>query len=165
MFFGAAECNIDQWERNLALNLRSHWQLAQYCRPYLEKSNGTIIVMTSHDFQSCVCLNPGCFPYNVAKTVLTGLVRSLVIEWGPRIRTVGLAPGFIDTPGNNEWFSSFPDPLAERKRTIRLHPVGKLGTVDEVGAFCVYLASPFASFATGSTYVIDGGRTALLQDS
>ena len=60
---------------------------------------------------------PGCFPYNVAKSALTGLVQSLAIEWGPAIRVVGVAPGFIDTPGNQAWFDSFPDPSAERELT------------------------------------------------
>lgn len=77
------------------------------------------------DFQSCFCSIPGCFPYNVTKTAITGLVRSLTIEWGPKIRTVGVAPGFIDTAGNDTWFNSFPDAMAERQRTINLHPVKK----------------------------------------
>jgi NAD(P)-dependent dehydrogenase (short-subunit alcohol dehydrogenase family) len=78
---------------------------------------------------------------------------------------VGIAPGFIDTPGNQNWFDSFPDAEAERKRTIELHPVKRLGTVDEVGAWCVFLTSKYAAFASGTTYLLDGGRSALMQDS
>ena len=118
--------------------------------------------MTSnHAYQTI----PGCFPYNVTKTALTGLVRSLAIEWGPAIRTIGLAPGFIDTPGNQQWFNSFPDPEKERERTINLHPVKRIGTTEEIGAWCVFLTSNYAAFASGTTYVIDGGRSALMQDS
>ena len=102
---------------------------------------------------------------NVTKTAITGLVRSLTIEWGPKIRTVGVAPGFIDTAGNDTWFNSFPDAMAERQRTINLHPVKKIGTVEEVGALCVYLASPMAGFISGTTILMDGGRSALMQDS
>ncbi len=109
--------------------------------------------------------SPGCFPYNVTKTALTGLVRSLAIEWGPNIRTVGLAPGFIDTEGNQKWFDSFPDAEKERQRTIDMHPVKKIGTPEEVGAWCVFLSSEYASFASGTTYLLDGGRSALMQDS
>jgi NAD(P)-dependent dehydrogenase (short-subunit alcohol dehydrogenase family) len=161
-FQGVEKCDEENWSQNIDLNLASHWQLAKLCKPHLEKANGVIIIMTSnHAYQTI----PGCFPYNVTKTALTGLVRSLAIEWGPAIRTIGLAPGFIDTPGNQQWFNSFPDPEKERERTINLHPVKRIGTTEEIGAWCVFMASNYAAFASGTTYVIDGGRSALMQDS
>ena len=108
VFEGAEGCTEERWHYNLDLNLASHWRLARLCKPYLEKSGeGVLLLMTSnHAFSSI----PGCFPYNVTKTAITGLVRSLAIEWGPAVRTVGVAPGFIDTAGNDTWFDSFPDP-------------------------------------------------------
>lgn len=163
VFEGAEPCSEERWQYNLDLNLASHWRLAKLCKPHLEKSeDGVLLLMTSnHAFSSI----PGCFPYNVTKTAITGLVRSLAIEWGPAIRTVGIAPGFIDTAGNDSWFNSFPDAAAERQRTIDLHPVKRIGTVGEVGALCVYLASPMARFISGTTILMDGGRSALMQDS
>lgn len=162
IFEGAANCDTLTWERNQNLNLASHWQLAKRCKPYLDRASpGVIIIITSNHSGATL---PGCFPYNIAKTGLKGLVQSLAIEWGPKIRTVGIAPGFIDTPGNQQWFSSFEDPIAERQRTIALHPVKRLGTPDEIGAWCVFLASTYAAFASGTTYLVDGGRNALLQD-
>lgn len=162
-FAGSAACSDEEWRQNMELNLASHWRLAKLCKPYLDQAApGVIIVMASNHAYSTI---PGCFPYNVAKTALTGLVRSLAIEWGPAIRTIGLAPGFIDTPGNQKWFDSFPDADAERKRTIDGHPVKRIGTPDEVGAWCVFLASEFAAFASGTTYLLDGGRSAMMQDS
>ncbi|MFZ4450923.1 SDR family NAD(P)-dependent oxidoreductase [Salibacterium aidingense] len=162
IFEKALHCGSERWQYNIDLNLQSHWMMGKLCHPYLKKSsNGIILIMSSNH---AVATIPGCFPYNVTKTSLTGLVRSLAIEWGPDIRTIGLAPGFIETNGNEDWFRSFSDPQAERTRTIQLHPVGRLGTVEEVGGFCAFLSSSYAAFATGVTYVIDGGRTALLQD-
>ncbi|BBE16087.1 3-oxoacyl-[acyl-carrier protein] reductase [Aquipluma nitroreducens] len=162
VFKGAEKCTEEDWIYNHKLNLSSHWMVCKLCKPHLDKSgNGVIIIMTSnHAFSSI----PGCFPYNVTKTALTGLVRSLAMEWGPKIRTIGMAPGFIETPGNDKWFASFPDAEAERQWTIKLHPAGKLGTVEEVGAFCAYLGSDYARFMTGTTYLMDGGRSALMQD-
>jgi NAD(P)-dependent dehydrogenase (short-subunit alcohol dehydrogenase family) len=161
-FIGAAEAGEDAWQQCMDLNLASHWRLAKAARPFLlDNGSGVFIVMTSnHAFRTI----PGCFPYNVAKTALTGLVRALAIEWGPLIRVVGVAPGFIDTPGNQQWFDSFPDPAAERARTERMHPVGRIGTPEEVGKLCAFLASPLAGFITGDTVLIDGGRSALMQD-
>jgi NAD(P)-dependent dehydrogenase (short-subunit alcohol dehydrogenase family) len=161
VFEGAENCSEEAWFKNHELNLASHWRIAKLCKPWLDKSHGVIIIMTSNHAYSSI---PGCFPYNVTKTALTGLVRSLAIEWGPSIRTVGIAPGFIDTPGNQNWFDSFADAGKERQRTIDLHPVKKIGSPEEVGAWCVFLASEYASFASGVTYLLDGGRSALLQD-
>lgn len=163
IFEGAAECTEERWAYNMELNLSSHWRLSKLCKPYLEQSGeGVVLLMTSNHAYSSI---PGCFPYNVSKTAITGLVRSLTIEWGPAIRTVGVAPGFIDTAGNDTWFDSFPDATAERQRTIDLHPTKCIGTVEEVGALCVYLASPIARFISGTTILMDGGRSALMQDS
>jgi len=163
VFKGVENCSEERWQYNMDLNLASHWRLTQLCRPWLKKSGeGVILLMTSnHAFSSI----PGCFPYNVTKTAITGLARSLAIEWGPEIRTVGVAPGFIDTAGNDTWFNSFPDSGTERQRTIDLHPVKRIGTVEEVGDLCVYLASPMARFISGTTILMDGGRSALMQDN
>ena len=163
VFKGAAECSDEEWEWNHELNLASHWRLARASRAALAANHqpGCLVVVTSnHAFRTI----PGCFPYNVAKTALTGLVRALAIEWGPQIRVVGVAPGFIDTDGNQEWFDSFPDSTAERERTNRLHPAGRIGTPDEVGNLCAFLASPLCGFITGNTILMDGGRSAILQD-
>jgi len=162
IFEGAADCTEERWSYNAELNLSSHWRLATICKPWLEKQKGVIILMTSNHAYATI---PGCFPYNVTKTALTGLVRSLSVEWGPAVRTVGIAPGFIETKASAEWFNSFSDAGAERQRTISLHPVKRLGTPAEVGAWCVFLASDYAGFASGTTYLLDGGRSAVMQDS
>ncbi|MCG8306307.1 MAG: SDR family oxidoreductase [Cytophagales bacterium] len=162
-FKGAEQCTDIEWDQNIDLNLASHWRLAKFCKPWLERSeNGVFQVMSSNHAYSSI---PGCFPYNVTKTALTGLVRALAIEWGPAIRVVGIAPGFIETPGNDLWFDSFSDPQKERNRTIQLHPTGKLGTSEEIGGLCAFLASDYANFMTGTTYLVDGGRSALMQDN
>ncbi len=162
VFEGAEKCSDEQWEFNMNLNLKSHWQLSKHCKPWLEKSgNGVILIMTSNHSNYTI---PGCFPYNVAKTAIKGLVQSLAIEWGPQIRTVGVAPGFIDTAGNQKWFDSFEDAAAERQRTIDMHPVKKIGTAEEVGELCAFLASDAAAFISGTTILMDGGRSALMQD-
>jgi len=107
---------------------------------------------------------PGCAPYNISKRALLSLVQSLTIEWGPEIRTVGIAPGFIDTDGNQVWFDSHADGKAARDKTIRKHPVGRIGRAEEVGDLCLFLSSDKAGFIAGTTIVMDGGRSAIMQD-
>ncbi|MEO1236847.1 MAG: SDR family oxidoreductase [Planctomycetota bacterium] len=162
VFRGAADCTEADWDDCMQLDLASHWRLAKSAKPHLDRAALPVfIVISSNHAWNTI---PGCFPYNVAKAGLNAMVQSLAIEWGPKVRAVGVAPGFIDTPGNDTWFDSFPDPAAERARTERMHPVGRLGTVDEIGALCAFLSSEHAAFISGTTLLVDGGRGALMQD-
>ncbi|WP_223551881.1 SDR family NAD(P)-dependent oxidoreductase [Aestuariivivens sp. NBU2969] len=162
VFEGLENCSEDKWNYNLDLNLNSHWRLAKLCKPYLEKSDvGNIVIIGSNHGFSTI---PGCSPYSVTKTALRGLVQSMAIEWGPSIRANCIAPGFIDTEQNKKWFESFPDADAERTRTEKLHPVKRIGTPEEIGGFCTFLSSQYARFITGATYLVDGGRSAVMQD-
>jgi NAD(P)-dependent dehydrogenase (short-subunit alcohol dehydrogenase family) len=163
VFTGVARTTDEQWEDALSLNLAVHWKLCQAAHPHLQASTepSIVLIASNHAYATI----PGCFPYNVAKAGMLGLVQSLAIEWGPKVRAVAIAPGFIDTPGGETWFNSFPDPAAERARTERLHPVGRIGTPREIGGLCAFLCSPFARFISGTTLLVDGGRSALMQDS
>ncbi len=163
VFRGVEGCTEADWSDCMELDLASHWRLCQGAAGTLRSGRSPVIIIISSNHAYSTI--PGCFPYNVAKAGLTAMVQSLAIELGPVIRAVGIAPGFIDTPGNDVWFQSFPDPAAERRRTENLHPVHRLGTPEEIGAFCAFLASSYAAFMTGVTVLIDGGRSALMQDS
>lgn len=152
-------CNNSFWDENINLNLKSHWLISKACMQELEKNKGTIIIMGSnHAFQTL----PNCFPYNVAKSGLLGLVKALAIDWSRSIRTIGLAPGFIETEGVKDWLDSFPDPELKREEMLSMHPVKRFGTANEVGSFCAFLVSDYAGFISGTTYLIDGGRSATL---
>lgn len=164
VFEGAELCSESDWDECMNLDLASHWRMAKSALPMLRAGSdpGVVIVMGSNHAYNTI---KGCFPYNVAKAGLLGLVQSIAIEWGPEVRCVGLAPGFIDTPGGDAWFNSFEDPAAERSRTESSHPVGRIGSVDEIGALCAFLSSDYAGFISGTTLLVDGGRSALMQDA
>lgn len=163
VFEGVDECSEKDWRDAIDLNLAAHWRLARAARPFLEKSKSPVFIVlhSAHAFRTL----PGCFPYNVAKAGLVALVQSLALEWSPQIRAVGIACGYIDQPSNDAWFNAFPDPSAERRRIEALHPVGRLGSPREIGGLCAFLASHYAGFINGTTLLVDGGRSAMLQDS
>jgi NAD(P)-dependent dehydrogenase (short-subunit alcohol dehydrogenase family) len=162
IFEGVSACTEAAWDECMNLDLAAHWRVAQAARTWLERAApGVVIIISSNHAYATL---PNCFPYNVAKAGLTAMVQSLALEWGPAIRAVGIAPGFIDTAGNDRWFASFPDPIAERRRTEALHPVGRIGEPEEIGALCAFLATPWAGFINGTTLLVDGGRRARLQD-
>jgi NAD(P)-dependent dehydrogenase (short-subunit alcohol dehydrogenase family) len=162
IFKGVEGTTEQDWEANINLNLSSHWRVAQTAKPHLDKSPEPVIIViaSNHAYYTI----PNSFPYNVAKTGLTAMVQSLAIEWGPHLRAVGIAPGFINTPLADMWFNSFPDPAAKRKQIEDLHPVGRLGTPQDIGALCAFLCSPLAGNISGNTILIDGGRSAVMQD-
>ncbi|MCC7165216.1 MAG: SDR family oxidoreductase [Anaerolineae bacterium] len=159
---GAERTTEESWNANFQLNLAAHWRIAQTAKPYLDLSPQPVILINA----STQAFRPlrGAFPYNVAKAALLGMVQSLALEWGPHVRAVGIAPGFIDTPMNVEWFGRYPDPAAKRAQVESIHPVGRIGTPEEVGALCAFLCSPLAGFISGTTILIDGGRSASAQD-
>lgn len=159
--FKGIDCDESDWSHNLDLNLRSHWYLAKCARSALQKSRGVILIITSNHAFSTM---PGCAPYNITKRALLSLVQSLTIEWGPEIRTVGIAPGFIDTAGNQAWFDAHIDARIAREKTVKKHPVGRIGRPEEVGELCLFLSSDKAGFIAGTTIVMDGGRSAIMQD-
>jgi NAD(P)-dependent dehydrogenase (short-subunit alcohol dehydrogenase family) len=161
-FKGVEKVTEPDWEANINLNLAAHWRVAQTAKPYLDQAPAPVVIIITSNH--ALYTLPNSFPYNVAKAGLVALVQSMAIEWGPHIRAVGVAPGFIDTPLADAWFNEFPDPAAKRRQIEDLHPVGRLGTPQDVGTLCAFLCSPLAGNISGNTILIDGGRSAVMQD-
>jgi glucose 1-dehydrogenase len=102
---------------------------------------------------------PGNTPYCCAKGGVRMLTRTAGVELAPhKITVVGIAPGAVDTPINDETLN---DP--EKKATLEgAIPLGRVGQPEEVGKLAVWLASDQSAYVTTTTYVIDGG---LMQNS
>ncbi len=95
---------------------------------------------------------PGHAHYSASKAALIMFARSAALEYGPRgIRVNSVSPGLIDRPGLAE---DWPEGVA---RWGGAAPLGRLGTPEDVGAACVFLASDAASWITGTDLVVDGG--------
>lgn len=125
---------------------------------------GAIVNVSSHQARQVV---PGCTPYATAKAAIEGLTRALAVEYGPRgIRVNAVAPGTVVTERYEQVLDRLEPAAAERlDHEMRLlHPMGRLGRVDEVAAAIAYLLSPDASFINGATVPVDGGRTVLTRE-
>jgi len=72
-----------------------------------------------------------------------------------------ISPGTVDTPWVERLLAEKTDPEAARQRLNDRHPLGRLGTADEIAHAALYLASPESAFATRTNLVIDGGANAL----
>ena len=151
------------WVRCMSVDLDGVWRCIRAVLPgMIEAGRGSIInIASTHSFQ----IIPGCFPYPVAKHAVVGLTRALAIEYAARgIRVNAIAPGYIETPIAVEYWNTFPNPEAERRRAYALHPPKRIGRPEEVAWTAVFLASDEAPFINAATIVVDGGRSALYHE-
>ncbi len=95
---------------------------------------------------------PGHAHYAAAKAGVLMHARAAALEWGPHgVRVNAVSPGLVDRPGLAE---DWPDGV---RRWLASVPLGRLGTPEDVGDACVFLASDLARFVAGANLVVDGG--------
>lgn len=95
--------------------------------------------------------------YTATKAGVSGLVRSLAVEWGPLGTTVNaVGPGIIETPLTRAYMDQYPERV---KATIENTPLKRLGSPEDVADVVAFLASDGARFITGQTVYVDGGMS------
>jgi NAD(P)-dependent dehydrogenase (short-subunit alcohol dehydrogenase family) len=148
------EYPLDGWHKVIDTNLNGVFYGMRYQLPAIVASGGGAIVNMASILGSVGFATASA--YVAAKHAVVGLTKVAAIEYakhGVRINSIG--PGFIDTP----LLSKHLDEAA--LTMIRgLHPVGRLGTSEEVAALTEFLLSEEASFITGSYHLVDGGYVA-----
>ncbi|HEV2516157.1 MAG TPA: SDR family oxidoreductase [Devosia sp.] len=148
------EYPLDGWHKVIDVNLNGVFYGMRYQLPAIVASGGGAIVNMASILGSVGFATASA--YVAAKHAVVGLTKVAAIEYakhGVRINAIG--PGFIDTP----LLSKHLDEAA--LTVIRgLHPVGRLGTSEEVAALTSFLLSDEASFVTGSYHLVDGGYVA-----
>jgi NAD(P)-dependent dehydrogenase (short-subunit alcohol dehydrogenase family) len=97
----------------------------------------------------------GMFPYAAAKSGLVGMTRSLALDVAPHdVRVNAVSPGFIATDLLEEFFDTIP---GARDSALSVHPLGRIGTPENVAEVVCFLASTAAAFVTGANWAVDGG--------
>jgi 2-keto-3-deoxy-L-fuconate dehydrogenase len=130
-------------------------RLLQLCVPAMRARGGSVVMLSSinADFAT-----PSLAAYAATKAALNNLVQTAALELAPaNIRVNAIAPASIDTPLLRASFTSTDDPREARARNIARHPLGRLGTAEEVAELALFLASDRSRWITGSIYPIDGG--------
>lgn len=148
------EYPLDGWKAVIDVNLNGVFYCLRYEIAAMLKSGGGAIVNMASILGSVG--TPGSAAYVSAKHALLGLTKTAALEYAPQgIRIVAVGPGYIDTPLlSNNLDAETLGMLAG------LHPVGRIGRVEEVSALTCFLLSDAASFITGSYHLVDGGYTA-----
>ena len=161
--YDASTMSTDEWDRSLSLNLRGAWLCCKHALPIMAAQQSAAIINIA-SVHATLTLQ-GNFPYNVAKSGILGLTRSIALDWGHKnIRAISVSPGYVRTPPVLDGFAKAPDPAAEERRVIDLHPLKRIGEPENIGKLVAFLASEDASYITGTEIVIDGGISARYAD-
>ncbi len=139
------------WDRVMAVNVKGPWQMTRAAAPHLRRAGGGAVINVSS--ATVMSGSPEWLHYVSSKGAVIAMTRALAREMGDdRITVNALAPGFTLTEaslGLMENAASYGVTRGAIKRAS--------GSDDMVGA-ALFLASPLASFITGQTLIIDGGR-------
>jgi len=156
----AEDTSIEAWEKTMKVNLTAPFLLIKYAIPHLRKTEGVIVNIGSIEGLGS---NPKHASYCASKAGLHGLTRAIAVDHGHEgIRCNAVAPGWIDTPLNEEFVESMPDPEAFKKDIGGIHPLGRTGRPEEIAELVAWLASDSSSFITGQVMTADGGRMSKL---
>ena len=150
------DTDLRDWGKVFHVNVFASVVLGRGLKDELARAKGAIVNVGSIEGLGN---NPRHPAYGASKAGLHGLTRAIAVDHGPDgVRCNAVAPGWIDTPLNNDFIESMPDPAAFRRQIGGLHPVGRTGSPEDVAQLICFLASEDAAFITGQVMTIDGGR-------
>ena len=149
------ETGEKDWDRVLSVNVKGAFLCAKHAIPYMMKAGAGVVINMS-SVQAFVT-QQNVAPYVTSKSALIGLTRSIAVDYAPRVRSVAICPGGVDTPLNREAFQQSPDPAQVRQETVDLHLVERMAQPEDIGELAVFVASEKGSFINGQPIRIDGG--------
>ncbi len=154
--YGTIDTTTEEgWDEVLDVNLKSMFLCSKAAVPHLKETKGSIVIMSSVQGYAT---QKNVLAYTTSKHALVGFVRAMALdlaEFGVRVN--GVAPGSVRTPMLEKTVSMDADPDKLWKVLDNMHPLGRIGTPREIAEVVAFLASPAASFVTGSMLIADGG--------
>src|SRR6266436_2200315 len=148
--------SLAAWDAMMNVNVRAVFQLMQMAAPHLIKTKGNVVNISS---VTGLRSFPGVLAYCVSKAAVDQLTRCAALELAPKgVRVNAVNPGFVITEIHKRGGMSEDNYASFLEHSKTTHPLGRVGRASEVAELVFYLASERASWITGATYQIDGGR-------
>jgi NAD(P)-dependent dehydrogenase (short-subunit alcohol dehydrogenase family) len=150
----AETMGVAEWDAVMALDLKAPWLMSRALLPaMISAGRGSIVNIGSLHARLTA---EGAFPYGAAKAGLTGLTRSMALDFGSRgIRVNTVSPGYTASERVASAFAAMDE--KEAQRIYHLHALRRIAAPAEVAEVVVFLASDAASFVTGADWAVDGG--------
>lgn len=153
------------WDRTMGVNLRSCYLMSHFLYPMMKGRPGGSSIIHLASVQGH-CNQRNVMAYATSKGAIHALTRAMAVDCAhDGIRVNSISPGSIRTP-MLEFSARSLSPDGSLEETIARfgagHPIGRVGTIDEVSELIAYLATPRSGFCTGSDFAIDGGLRAQL---
>ncbi|XP_076753103.1 meso-2,3-butanediol dehydrogenase [Xylocopa sonorina] len=148
--------SLEQYDRTFNVNVRSVYNLTMLAVPYIVKTKGNIVNVSS---VTGLRSFPGILAYCMSKAAIDQFTRCVALDLAPKqVRVNAVNPGVIITNLHKSSGMTDEQLKAFYERSKETHALGRAGDVNEVAKAIAYLASDGASFITGATLSVDGGR-------
>ena len=159
-------CSIESasaevWSNTLNVNVRGYALMAKAVVPFLKKQrSGSIIQMASI---SSWIAQPNFVPYSTTKAAVLQMTRNLALDLGPfNIRCNAICPGPILTSATHNHAAKLKMTIDEfAAEEVKKQCIQRLGSPQEIANLVVFLASDLCHFATGASFLVDGGYTTI----
>jgi NAD(P)-dependent dehydrogenase (short-subunit alcohol dehydrogenase family) len=160
-FGSVLTANVDEWDLLMATNVRSVFLVSRYALPHMIAGGGGSVVNLGSNLG--LVGTRGAAAYATSKGAIVQLTKAMALDHvADNVRVNCVCPGTIDTPlVQRQRVGRTEEQLRQSDARLReRHPIGRMGTPDEVAAVIAFLASDEASFVAGSLYSVDGGYIA-----
>ena len=152
-----ADGTLDEFDAIMGVNVKGVWLCMKYQLPLMLAQGGGAIVNTAS--VAGLGAAPKMSIYSASKHAVIGLTKSAAIEYAKkRIRVNAVCPAVIDTAMFRRAYEADP---RKAEFAAAMHPVGRVGKVEEVASAVLYLCCDGAAFTTGHALAVDGGALAI----
>lgn len=153
------ECTVEEWDRVMAVNVRSVFLTAKYGLPWLKRSGSATIVNIGSVSSFVGQANTPA--YVASKGAVAILSKTMALDFAKSgIRVNCVCPGITDTPMLRSHISRSPDPEKTIRERLNRVPLARMLTGDDIAAATLYLSSAESAGITGATLLVDAGYLA-----